>query len=293
MTRSLETPMSADTDIAERRRAVLLQNDFIGGNAEIVTRILACAQPRTFLKGHHLIQKGAADDCVYFITSGSADVRIHGRHIDTRSAPNTVGEMAAKRAGKPRTADVIVSSNALDALVVSGSEFRGLMRDFPYFQAKLDDWIDELSRTKISQLADKQVGWFSWPVLSGIAASVIAAVAALTMWLADFIGWQCVAGGLAFGTFTYIGLLLANPAHRYRNMSRAASLALFGLILYGGISFSVTVDGEKSTVPFFINFDAGLQVNLGFFAVSCAALLAIAWLGAHFDAKISQSDGTH
>ena len=106
-------------EMQDRRRATLLRNCLVGNKPEIAERILKSASFSIFSKGEKIIKQGANDDCVYFILTGSVEVRIDGRHVDYRRAPDTVGEMAASKPGAPRTADVLVDTQTLETLVLS------------------------------------------------------------------------------------------------------------------------------------------------------------------------------
>ena len=281
LTKSADGTAPADvsmSDAQERQRATLLRNELIAGDEEIVTRIMNAARSDTFEKGIKIIEQGAFDDCAYFIVSGSVGVRINDRHIDIRSAPHTVGEMAAKKAGEPRTADVIVHSQTLEVLVLSGTEFRKLMQDFPAFSRNLDDLMDSLSRRKITQLGDdKKAGGFSWTVISAITGLGSAIVAALVAGLAMVGPFEVgIASGVT-GVVTFVCMLIANPVLRYRNLASAAGYALIMLIAYGSFSFMLTIDGKEIQLPL-IDFSVQTEMKLGALIVSCIALLVLTWL---------------
>ncbi len=229
--------------------------------------ILQNSKPVSFKKGEKLIVQGASDDCTYFILSGQVEVKINGLHIDTRVAPQIVGEMAAKRAGAARTADVIATSSSVEALSVSGSEFRAIMWEYEDFRKNLDNEIDELSRKKISQLGEKGVSrGLSWTVISaavGVIGCVVAALASFLMGLATA---DVLLFGVSVGLLGFVATLLMNPDLRYRNLASAAGFSLIGLVVYGSLSFALTIKGDNTDLPL-IDFSIQTEQKLGMFLV--------------------------
>ena len=273
----------------ERRLAVLLNNSLVAGNQSIAERILQNSKPVPFKKGEKLIVQGASDDCTYFILSGQVEVKINGRHIDTRAAPQVVGEMAAKRAGAVRTADVIATSTSVEALSVSGSDFRAIMRDYESFRKNLDNDIDELSRRKISQLGASEASrGLSWTVISGATGVISGLVAALAAFLASYSNIEVLLSGVLVGLLAFITVLLVNPELRYRNLASASGWALIGLIVYGSISFALTVKGDDTDLPL-IDFSVQTEQKLGMFLVGAIALLLLTWIGGILDLKLGRS----
>lgn len=278
------------SDEQERQLATLLRNELIAGDPEAAKLVMASARSATFSKGDRIIAHGVFDDSVYFILSGSVEVQINKRHIDFRSAPHTVGEMGAKKAGELRTADVIVNSKTLEAMVLSGTEFRKLMRDFPNFSRNLDDFIDALSRKKIMQLGEaRKTGGLSWTAISGITGLVFAVCIAVIGWIAELSFLQVGLSSVLVGILGFICILLLNPEHRYRNLASAAGYAVIVLITYGSISFALTIDGKDLHLPL-IDFSVHTEGKLGGLAVGAAALLLLTWLGGIFDLKLGKSN---
>ncbi|UTW51920.1 cyclic nucleotide-binding domain-containing protein [bacterium SCSIO 12827] len=273
----------------ERKHATLLRNDLIAGDEEIVARVMESAKFATFPSGHKLIEQGDTDDCVYFIIAGSTKVRINNRHIDVRGAPHTVGEMAAKKAGEVRTADVIVQSKQLDALVLSGTDFRKIMQDFPGFSDRLAELIDNLSRSKIAQLGEAvERKGLPWVALSGIVSVGAGVIGGAALWAANFDLLYVFWGGLSVALAGFVCMVQLNPDFRYRNISGMAAIALILSIVYGSISFAVTVDGQRLDLPlidFSVNTDQKLKVH----TINSFVLLALATIMAIFDLKLTSS----
>jgi CRP-like cAMP-binding protein len=277
------------SDRSERYQAVLLGNELIRGNRDIAQRIMRVGVPASFVKDALIIEQGSFEDTVYFIVAGFVEVRINKRHIDFRRPPDSVGEMAAKKAGEARTADVIARSDKVEALAISGSEFRNLMLEFPDFTRNLDDAIDALSRRKILQLGEtsEERGW-SWPLLSAMTAAASAAATAGIGWLAGFSPLYLCAATASIGALVFVMLLLVNPVLRYRNLASAAGYALIGLIVYGSMSFALTVDGRDIGLPL-IDFGVRTEMKLGVLVACIMALLALVGVCGHLDCRLDRS----
>jgi len=281
---SLQTPESL-----ERQKATLLRNELIAGNCDIAKRVMDTGKLKNFSKGDSIITQGLTDDCVYFILSGDASVQINSRHIDSRSAPFTVGEMATKKPGEARTADVIVSSIKLETLVMSGTEFRKLIQSFPTFAENLENSIDTLSRKKITQLGEtiktKGVPWWA---ISAITGGVVYASTTLVTWLASLSTLHILFTSIPFGLLAFVCMLLLNPELRYRNLASMAGYALIASTIYGSISFFLTIDGKKVELPL-INFSVHTEQKLGLFVVGSIALLLLTFLSGILDLKLGGS----
>ncbi|MCF7699926.1 cyclic nucleotide-binding domain-containing protein [Loktanella sp. M215] len=253
---SLNRIATDESDIRERELSTLLNNDLVAGNLSIAEKILRSAKRLPFKKGDKVIMQGAPDDCAYFIISGSVDIRINGKHIDFRCAPQAVGEMAAKRAGEVRTADVVVASEILEALALSGSEFRAIMRAFETFSDNLNNSIDALSRKKISQLGVKSEprGW-SWTAISGGVGLAAALAGSVFVWLAGYSPLQIALASAILGIAAFIIIILSNPIYLYRKLSISSGTALVLYIVYGALSYSLTINGTELGIPY-IDFQA-------------------------------------
>lgn len=271
----------------ERRFATLLRNELINGDDEIAKRVMDAGKPATFSKGEKIIEQGASDDCVYFMLSGDVEVRINDRHIDFTGAPYTVGEMAAKKAGAPRTADVIVHSARLETLVVSGTDFRKLMREFLTFRTNLENAVDTLSRKKISQLGEPfEKKGTAWWTISAFTGGVVGVSAVVIAWLAALNALQIALISVPLGVLAFVWMLLSNPALRYRNMAYMAAGTLILSVLYGSLSFWITIDGKQVDLPL-IDFSVQTDQKLDVLIVQSVVLLALTLLCGIFDLKLT------
>lgn len=279
-----------EAEAVERHRATLLQNELVAGNPEIAQRILEASKTVWFKRGQKIIAQNEGGEEVYFILSGSVDVRINNRHIDVRNAPLTVGEMAAKRAGSQRTADVIVRSSKLEARVVTGTVFRKMMADYSTFAENLEDSIDVLSRNKIAQLGEKdnKTG-ISWATISAIVGGASVLAGAFIAWILKLELLYIALGSLPLGIIVFVFMLLLNPELRYRNMFSAAGGALILLLVYGSISWALTIDGVELDLPFLIKFSIQTEQQWGEFAICVVGLLLFACIAGYLDYRHSHA----
>jgi len=274
----------------ERRLAILLNNSLVADNQSIAERILQNSKPVSFKKGEKLIVQGTSEDCTYFILSGQVEVKINGRHIDTRAAPQVVGEMAAKRAGAVRTADVIATSTSVEVLSVSGSEFRAIMRENEGFRMNLDSEIDELSRKKIRQLGEKGISrGLSWTVISAAVGGIGSVVSALASFLMGLATADILLFGVSVGLLGFVATLLMNPVLRYRNLASTAGYSLIGLVVYGSLSFALTIKGDNTDLPL-IDFSVQTDQKLGMFLVGALVLLVLTYVSGILDLKLDRSN---
>lgn len=279
-----------DSDALERQRATLLRNELIAGNEAIAKHVLSAASTVRFTKGEAVITQGNSDDCVYFILSGQAEILKNKMRVDTCAAPSVVGELAAKLPGTARTATVIVSSSALEALVLSGTEFRKLMQVFPEFSSQLAASMDTQYRKKIEQLGEpgKPAG-MPWPMIAAVVAGSLGLAAMVVAYLAALSPLLISLSGLAIGAFIFVSVLLLNPELRYRNMASAAGYALVMIVLYGSISFFLTIDGYDGAIPFVFDFSVQAEQKLGVLVVAVIALLILIKLSGNFDLEIGRA----
>lgn len=276
-----------NSEIEEKHRETLLRNELVSGAIEIAERILSSSVYVRFQKGEQIIRQADTDDCVYFLLAGKVEVRIDGRHIDHKSVPYTVGELAAKKAGSPRTASVIVDSEELEALVVSGTVFRKLMQDYPSFNANLEAAVDTMNRVKIAQLGKaKNDSGLPWSAVSAASATITAFAAGVLAWSAELTTLQIAASAVGVGMVSFMVLLLLNPEYIYRNTFRFSGLAAIALAVYGGISWSFTFDGTERPIPFLLDFSVGEERKGAALVIALVALLILAWLSAHYDSKL-------
>src|SRR5437763_1979410 len=75
-------------------------------NDALADRLVKVGQVITFDGGDMIMSQGAADNDVYFILVGQANVLVNGRHVAIRESGETIGEMALLNPTEPRSATV-------------------------------------------------------------------------------------------------------------------------------------------------------------------------------------------
>ncbi len=282
------TDNKTQEELSEQRQAILMHNTLVAGDIEVANKILEAADFKVYPCGTQIIEQGASDDCVYFILSGSVEIIINDVHAAYQSVPSTVGELAAKKAGAPRTADVFVQSNELEALVLSGTDFRKLMREHPCFSNNLNSLVEAYARERMAghgQKSDEP----SWMLIS-VASSAVFALMSFAAWFwIGLTGLSAVFASLFSGMALFIALQFLNPALRYRNACTAAVFGIIVLAAYSATSFVVTVAGKAENFPIFINFRGGASTDPAGLVIPFIALFATAWLMAHYDIKFRNS----
>ncbi|MFC7049519.1 cyclic nucleotide-binding domain-containing protein [Emcibacter nanhaiensis] len=279
-----------DTETLERQKSILLRNELISNNQEIAEKVLQRGKLITFSKNEKVIEQGADDDCVYFILSGEVTIRVNKRVIDKRNTPYSFGEMAAKKAGETRTADVIVESKKLEAIVLSGTDFRKLIIEHSVFANNLEDSIDTLSRKKILQLGENtKAKGFPWLAISAIVGMTASIITGFIAWQSEALTTtQIIFTSLPVGLISFVFMLIFNPELRYRNLAIMTGSALIGYIIYGSLSFALTIDGKEVDWPL-IDFSVHTEQRLGLYIVGTFTLLLLFRYAGKFDMDLVRS----
>ena len=71
-------------------------------------------------------------------------------------------------------------------------------------------------------------------------------------------------------------------------MASSAATVLFILLLYGGTSFAITIDGQPFDLPL-VDFSVNTEVKLLYFAISVIALLAFIYKVGGLDLKLNKT----
>lgn len=264
-------------------RCALVAND-----EELATRIVQCSKVVYFPKGHVLIKHGEAADDVYFLLFGSTRVLINSRFIDTRDAPNTVGEMAAMKPGEARSADVIVDTDGFEARIMPAHEFRKILASNAGFDERLNSLVDSVGRKNIRMLGENsQKTELSWTAKSAIAGMLMGIIGCVGTWALGLNLYYYIFGGPSLAVAVFVGVLLVNPDLRYRNLASAAGWSLIGLVLYGSASFIFTIDGKKLDLPL-IDFSVQTEQKVGAFAIGAIALLLLTYFAGLLDLRLSK-----
>ncbi len=275
----------------ERRYDILLRNQLVNGDTDVADKIFSIGTYNTFVKNETIIEQGDSDDYVYFILSGDVNVYVNNVKIDSRGSTQTVGEMAAKKAGEKRTGDVIVVSDLLETIAVAGTDFRNIMASFPKFTENLEELIDQMGRAKIEQLGTVESSkTLPWWIVSGIVSIAISFIALSIVWLLDFDVKTVLLTFISTILPVYIVVWTLNPAHRYRTLSVLAGYSLIPYIVYGTVSVSLSFDGAKVNFML-IDFGVNTWSKVLMYLIGALILLGLCWLGGILDLKLNKKDG--
>ncbi|MEM9357729.1 MAG: cyclic nucleotide-binding domain-containing protein [Pseudomonadota bacterium] len=279
--------MSAE--VLDKHRQTIGRNALVAGDESLAAEIVEHSKVVRHSTGFVLINHGDETDDVYFVIFGSARIFIKSRFIDTRSAPEIVGEMAALKPGEARSADVVVDSDVFEARVMSASRFREIIKSYPVFHGRLTDLVDKVGRKNLRLLGEETfrpgLSWTSTSAIAGIVAGIAACVGTWAMGL-EALYYFLAGPSLAVAVF--VGVLLVNPELRYRNLSSAAGFGLIAFVLYGVASFILTIDGREFDLPL-IDFSVQTELKTGIFAIGSLSLLLLTYFAGVLDLKLTQA----
>ena len=247
----------------DKRREVLLRSNLVNGDEKLADAILNAATIQVFSARSLIISADDTDDCAYIILEGTVSVRVNGQLVDKKGQSDSIGELAARRAGSPRTADVRVSSSKLVVLKLEGRKFRALLEQHETFGTNLESLIDSMNREKIAQLGQRRL-----PVNYLFVAATVAFMSGIASYLLiAHMGIALIVSATAF--------LLAqtlNPAFSYRLMAKSVLGALIGYIFLGGASWGWNASGNLF-VPIGVDVAANGSVDFPTFVAGLVALV--------------------
>ena len=108
---------------------------FSGCSKKELDQISRIADELDFKAGKTLIREGALGREFFVLVDGTAEVQRGGKTIDTSGPGDFFGEMALLT-DQPRNASVVTTS-AVDALIITGRNFRSLMEGNPLIALKV------------------------------------------------------------------------------------------------------------------------------------------------------------
>jgi CRP-like cAMP-binding protein len=110
-------------------------------SGKALRQIAGIADEVRLAEGRELTRQGDRGREFFVLVDGTADVRKGSRKVNTLGPGDFLGEIALVTHG-PRTATVTTTS-AVDALVITGGDFRTLLRKSPDIQAKVLEALAE------------------------------------------------------------------------------------------------------------------------------------------------------
>lgn len=99
----------------------ILEQRFVEGNRELAEDIASQLDLVEYESGSVLIEQNAHDDDLVMILAGTVHVLINGKHMATRHAGQTVGEMSAVNPLQKRSATVVAAEPVLTGRVSEGT----------------------------------------------------------------------------------------------------------------------------------------------------------------------------
>ena len=290
--KTLEPPVKNDQlsrEVLEKHRKIISRSELVANDEELAAEIISRSKFARFPKGHTLTAHGDDADDVYFVLFGSARVFINSRFIYTRSATETVGEMAAMKPGESRSADVIVDTDVFEARIISANDFRDILESHPSFHERLTALVDRVGRKNLRLLGEtsKKSG-FSWTAKSAVAGALMGIAACIGTWAMELGTYYYLLVSPSIAVAVFVGVLLVNPDLRYRNLSSAAGFGLITLVVYGSASFVLTIDGQELDLPL-IDFSVQTELKTGVFAIGALALLLLTYFAGLLDLKLTKA----
>ncbi|WP_370334509.1 cyclic nucleotide-binding domain-containing protein [Parvularcula marina] len=248
---------------ADRARAVLLSNPIIGNDQAIAAQIFESSQLVSYKKGQNLIVQGGNENSVLFLLVGEVDIFVNDDCIGQRSAPDSVGEMAALRAQRQRSATVRAKSDELIALLISGDDVARLASSDEGFCRRANDVIEQRMRPYLDghRPKPKKSQWF-WTLLSFGIALVIGLVAFATLPSLHVIGIARIVLSTIVGLVGFLLVVLLNPVYFYRRMA-ATAVANLMITLIGipSVEFNATVN-DTTTAGVMIQSDLNGVISM-------------------------------
>lgn len=101
------------TDGNRRLIASLAEHRLLGANEEIASLLVAKGELLEVRVGETFINQGDHTTDVFFIVSGSAEIRVNNKVVATRHAGDYVGEMSAIEPVQPRSATVVAQGTCV------------------------------------------------------------------------------------------------------------------------------------------------------------------------------------
>lgn len=246
-------PLSGTIDLEtkdgrSRALAALLKTAYLGGNKTAAQRVLEIGELVWFPASRCFIERNAQDDEVYFLLTGSVRITVGKTDAGTRDAPVAIGELASILSTK-RTASVNAEVGGVNAIRITGSEFRELFDQFKEVQDEFRKQIKNLLFDRLDQMAKgnspKKIPTWLIQILVTFAGIIIGAIILPSF---GFGGRELVGGALVFGIVSVAATILLNPVRLlFMTGLGAGTTAIFymvtGTIDIGFVTDNTLLDG--------------------------------------------------
>ncbi|WP_149789819.1 cyclic nucleotide-binding domain-containing protein [Lutimaribacter pacificus] len=270
------------TEVLDKHRQIICRSELVANEDDLAAKIIGMSRLVKFDKGQVLMTHGEDADDVYFILFGSVRVSINSTFIDTREAPQTIGEMAAMKPGAARSADVYVESEKLEARVISAHDFRTLMSTHTEFSTRLSSMVDSMNRKNIRLLGtSSRSPGNAWTWTSIVFGAVVGLLCGIWLGLGGSPLWFAILSALGAGALSTLVAIRMNPDLIYRNMFWLSGAAMIAQTVQTVFSLSFSVDGTQNQLPLLWNFNSNPEQKWWVVLIiylSLAALAFMSWL---------------
>lgn len=266
-------------EVLDKHRQIICRSELVAGDKELAAAIVAQSKLISLPKSHALISQGDRTDEVYFILFGSVCVSINSNQIDTKTATETVGEMAAMRPGAARTATVTVDTSNFEARVISAHDFRGLMANHEAFRERLSNMESTMNRKNIDLLG-KSKGSFknTWTWTSIIFGVAVGALCGLWFGLGGSSAMMAAIYAICAGALGTLISIRWNPDFIFRNMFWLTCCAILAQVIQTTYSLSFSINGGNHRLPFLWNFSSNPEQKWWSVAIIYMTLFGLAWM---------------
>lgn len=235
----------------QNRINVLLENSAVGQSSEIAKFISDNAEVVTYKKGDILIKQGSSENHIIFLLSGDVEITPSGQVPVVRSAPRTIGEMAALDPKQPRNATCIAKSDYVHVLRMNAQKIGTLVNIYPEFKTRLEADVRErfTERLGLRNNPNDMLDWATVSIIFGVVVFILFLAASaipnfeLRIWILIglFIAWT---GGNAF--------FGRHPKFRYFRLVSFVVRTLLGYVALGAIG---KITGKLGGLDFLFDWD--------------------------------------
>ncbi len=126
-------------------REILQKVPLFNNESEVfVHEVIELLEPLVFLPGDMIIRQGEFGDCMYFLSSGEAEIQVNNTFITTLFSGSPFGETALIQ-GEKRNASVLALTYC-DVFRLSKHNFDILREKYPEFNRKVKDIAEQRSK---------------------------------------------------------------------------------------------------------------------------------------------------
>jgi len=225
----------------EKTLSILKKNGLVANSEEIARAIYDSSIETVFQNNDVVIrQDDIDDDSVYFLISGSVEIKLRGKsRVVLREAPSQVGEMAALNASDVRSATVRAKGGQIVVRKISAHEFNRICQSSPDFRLRALE--EQNDRNKAWKAPKTEVPWFDKFVNSKVLIQLFAEISVLitSFWIGS--NYPVEIAIVTFFVLTIIILALPIWFNRTRLLYACFMTGCLGVLAYLTAPFLVIV----------------------------------------------------